>query len=110
MDLKKFENLPAYKKGKAIATFMSQMDLRNTLEFFSDIHIPYSERMMTNVENGWVRSAVSPDTLRQIMEQYYKIKNERNHTNHARLDSTQWSTKDICDEIKLGIEQIRDIC
>ena len=110
MDLKEFENLPAYKKGKAIATFMSQMDLRNTLEFFSDIHIPYSERMMTNVKNGWVRSAVSPDILCQIMEQYYKIKNERNHTNHARLDSTQWSTKDICDEIKLGIEQIRDIC
>lgn len=110
MDLKDFENLPAYKKGKAIAIFMTQMDPRNTLEFFSDIHSPYSERMMTNVKNGWVQSKISPDTLRQIMEQYYKIKNERNHTNHARPDSTQWSTKNICDEIKLGIEQIRAIC
>ncbi len=56
------------------------------------------------------RLAMDKEKFFSVMEKYFTLKDERNHSNHARLDIGEFETaKDLEDFIKSGLDEIETI-
>ncbi|WP_296903497.1 hypothetical protein, partial [uncultured Megasphaera sp.] len=105
-----FQAQKPYAQGKTLCNWSSQMKQQEVLSFFSDFSIPYSERFIRLLRRGWVVSDVPEDKLRLLLDHYGAMKDERNHTNHARKDQQSLNVEDIKKLLRQGLEEISDIC
>lgn len=52
---------------------------------------------------------IDDETFLSIMDKYFRLKNERNQTNHARLDSGEFQTAEALKEVMTeGLEEIEE--
>lgn len=102
-----FETLKSYVQGKKIADWANQMKSQDILAFFSDISNAYSNRFIRLKERGWIRCDLPDSKLRLLLERYGTIKDERNHTNHARNDRQPATLDDIKVLLTDGLQEIR---
>lgn len=109
-DAAAFQAQKFYAHGKTLCNWSSQMKQQEALTFFSDFSIPYSERFIRLLRRGWVVSDVPEEKLRSLLDHYGALKDERNHTNHARKDQQSLNVADIKKLLRQGLEEISDIC
>lgn len=102
-----FEALKSYVQGKKIADWANQMKSQDILAFLSDISNAYSNRFIRLKERGWIRCDLPDSELRLLLDRYGTIKDERNHTNHARNDRQPATLDDIKVLLTDGLQEIR---
>ncbi|NME28997.1 hypothetical protein HF872_10255 [Megasphaera hexanoica] len=97
--------------GFKLAKWIPQMKQNDLIEIFSDIDIevPYSNRFMQTVRNGWVTTPLPEETIRQILDQYGAIKGERNHTNHARQDLRDVTVTSVKERMEKGLATLQQV-
>lgn len=78
---------PREQAGCLIKFLNGRMNQTEFPKLCSDITIfpRYSDRFIHLWKMNWVHSNIPEDTLRLLLDQYGRIKDQRNHTNHARM-------------------------
>ena len=111
-------NKPLYRKGPreqglCLVNFLiSQKITEDPLKIFSDMNISfhYSDRFIHLYKNKWIYSDFPEDTLRMLLDQYFRIKEKRNQTNHARNDHQLSALEDIKALLNESLETINEVC
>lgn len=109
-NMETFLSKKPYAQGKALCNWSPQMKVQELLDFFSDFSIPYSERFIRLLRREWVVSNVPEAKLRLLLDRYGALKDERNHTNHARQEQQTLTVQDIRQLLQQGLSEINDIC
>lgn len=98
--------------GCLIKFLNGRMNLTEFPKLYSDITIfpCYSDRFIHLCKMNWVHSNLSEETLRLLLDQYGRIKDQRNHTNHARNDHQLSALEDIKNLLNESLETINEVC
>lgn len=102
-----FEALKPYVQGNKLADWANQMKSQDILAFLSDISNAYSNRFIRLKACGWIHCDLPEPELRLLLDRYGTIKDERNHTNHARNDRQPATLDDIKGLLTDGLQEIK---
>lgn len=103
---------PREQAGCLIKFLNGRMNQTEFPKLCSDITIfpRYSDRFIHLWKMNWVHSNIPEDTLRLLLDQYGRIKDQRNHTNHARNDHQLNALGDIKALLNESLETINEVC
>lgn len=102
-----FESQKPYVQGNKLADWANQMKSQDILAFLSDISNAYSNRFIRLKACGWIHCDLPEPELRLLLDRYGTIKDERNHTNHARNDRQPATLDDIKGLLTDGLQEIK---
>ena len=104
------EKIP-YGQGRyqKIVNFIGQMKGNELCSLVSDCQLDYAFRFLsfTREEVGLARVNIPLDAMRDILRVYGFFKNERNSSNHARLDADVITADDLKCKMLSGLQMIR---
>lgn len=101
------------EQAKCLVKFLNgQMNIEYFPKLCSDITIfpRYSDRFLHLCNMNWVHPNLPEETLRLLLDQYGRIKDQRNHTNHARNDHQLSALEDIKNLLNESLETINEVC
>lgn len=75
----------------------------------SDCRLEYAFRFLSFAEQGWAKLGIDREAMRRILNDYGYFKNERNSSNHARLDSDVIMADDLKHRMQEGIIFIESV-
>ena len=109
---KRLQDMKPYEQGNNVVKFVEKMSTEELQKLFSGIAIsvPYPNRFLRLLDCGWAHSDLPKEVLYKLLDQYGTIKNERNHTNHARNDHQLSTLEDIKNLLTEYIENIKEVC
>ena len=106
-----------FERGKIIYEFINKSPNAELSKFFpplffaKDIHdkFPRAHKVYELIVDELFYLNVPEETFLSIMEKYFQIQNERNHSNHARADEGEFPTAASLREfINKALDQIED--
>ena len=80
------------------------------MELFSDIKFEYAYRMFLLIEKGRMQVTIPWEKLRGILNAYGTIKGERNHSNHARLDFSDFTADSLQEYMLSSLNELDEAC
>ena len=99
------ENIPQasarYKNFIELMRKSSKDVAKNFLPNLKCAKVPQTYRLLEMIRAGIFTPAVPVETFLSIMNKYFRLKDERNHSNHARADSGEFPTAEA---LKIFIE------
>ncbi len=100
--------LSSRKRRKILFNNFSNIDLNGKfVSYEGDTRIFRLDYML---RKNIFRLAMDKEKFFSVMEKYFTLKDERNHSNHARLDIGEFATaKDLEDFMKSGLDEIETI-
>lgn len=106
------QNCP-YGKGKLIALLnflKSQLNIDHIGELICNLEKKYTTEALVLVQNHCLESDFDDDVVLEILTDYYEVKDERNHTNHARLETDNIkSSEELKQFMKTRLNKIREL-
>ena len=60
------------------------------------------------IKDDEIKSNIPVSDLAKILDRYGVLKGERNHSNHARADASEFTAKTLGDEIRAGLTDLRE--
>lgn len=104
---KSFSQLWGKKKLEKLINFLqSNLSKEAFFEIFTDLTVVFEHRLVWLCEHKYVETPLSNEELRSILKEYQKIKYERNHSNHARMDYTGFTADALKTEMLQSIHQL----
>ena len=67
----------------------------DVVDLLSPVEYDYAYRFLTYVDGGLFDLGIAREDFRQILNDYGKVKNERNISNHARLQEQSMTAGEI---------------
>ncbi|MGE9925633.1 hypothetical protein ACQRAB_00925 [Megasphaera elsdenii] len=108
----KLQNFP-HGKGKIISLLnflKSQLDLEHIGDLICNLEKKYTTEALILVQNHCLESDFDDDVVLEILTDYYEVKDERNHTNHARLETDNIkSSEELKQFMKTRLNKIREL-
>lgn len=106
------QNCP-YGKGKLIPLLnflKSQLNIDHIGELICNLEKKYTTEALVLVQNHCLESDFDDDVVLEILTDYYEVKDERNHTNHARLETDNIkSSEKLKQFMKTRLNKIREL-
>lgn len=106
------QNCP-YGKGKLIPLLnflKSQLNIDHIGELICNLEKKYTTEALVLVQNHCLESDFDDDVVLEILTDYYEVKDERNHTNHARLETDNIkSSEELKQFMKTRLNKIREL-
>lgn len=100
-----------YGQGRynKIVKFILQMKGSELCNLVSGCHLDYAFRFLsfTREDVGFARVNISAEDMKEILRVYGFFKNERNSSNHARLDADVITADDLKSKMLSGLQMIR---
>lgn len=91
--------------------FTSQLDHKHLGELICDLDTIYAKEALDLVQSRCIESDLDDDVVLRILTDYYEIKDERNHTNHARLETDDIkSAEELKQFMKVRLQRIKNRC
>lgn len=112
---KLYDTLQTYQYGKdkikkLLNFFTSQIDIEHLGQLVCDLDTVYAKEALDLVQSRCIESDFDDDVVLEILTDYYEVKDERNHTNHARLETDNIkSSEELKQFIKLRLNKIREL-
>ncbi len=99
-----------YLKCKKVNEFLKNLKLNNFKKLFPmpcindplEIKYPYTKQIHQMIAKKIFSSTISEDAFLSIMNKYYRLKEERNHSNHAHDKDGNFAT---ADELRIFMEK-----
>ena len=105
-----FEQSYGRKKYKKWIDFLiHHMDERMMKELFSDIRFSYAHKIGWLLEDGWLDTRVPIEELQAVINRYGQIKDERNHSNHAKLKSGNFTVDTLKTCMMDGMQELLEL-
>lgn len=95
---------------KIVTLFSTQAESEVFPELFSDITFEYAYRMFLLIEKGRMQATISWEKLRGILNAYGTIKGERNHSNHAKLDFSDFTAESLQKYMLSSLNELDEVC
>lgn len=112
---KLYDTLQTYpygrKKIEKLSNFLtSQLDIEHLGQLVCDLDTVYAKEALDLVQSRCIESDFDDDVVLEILTDYYEVKDERNHTNHARLETDNIkSSEELKQFIKTRLNKIREL-
>lgn len=112
---KLYDTLQTYQYGKdkikkLLNFFTSQIDIEHLGKLVCDLDTVYAKEALDLVQSRCIESDFDDDVVLEILTDYYEVKDERNHTNHARLETDNIkSSEELKQFIKTRLNKIREL-
>ena len=105
-----FRSLPIEKQSSKLISFLAgNLTKEAAKKIFSALYFEfaYSHDIITFIEDGIIKANIPVLDLEKILDRYGVLKNERNHSNHARADASEFTADSLGKEIKKGLADLR---
>lgn len=112
---KLYDTLQTYpygrKKIEKLSNFLtSQLDIEHLGQLVCDLDTVYAKEALDLVQSRCIESDFDDDVVLEILTDYYEVKDERNHTNHARLETDNIkSSEELKQFMKTRLNKIREL-
>lgn len=112
---KLYDTLQTYQYGKnkikkLLNFFTSQIDIEHLGKLVCDLDTVYAKEALDLVQSRCIESDFDDDVVLEILTDYYEVKDERNHTNHARLETDNIkSSEELKQFMKTRLNKIREL-
>lgn len=112
---KLYDTLQTYPYGKKkikklLNFFTSQIDIEHLGKLVCDLDTVYAKDALDLVQSRCIESDFDDDVVLEILTDYYEVKDERNHTNHARLETDNIkSSEELKQFMKTRLNKIREL-
>lgn len=112
---KLYDTLQTYQYGKdkikKLLNFLtSQLDIEHLGKLVCDLDTVYAKEALDLVQSRCIESDFDDDVVLEILTDYYEVKDERNHTNHARLETDNIkSSEELKQFMKTRLNKIREL-
>ena len=95
-------------KYNKIVEYVRRMNIEQQMEFLIECNSEYSFRFMSfcEPEQNYFKLNVPNDNMRQILNNYGYFKNERNASNHARLDEDVITADELKEKMTKAVDYI----
>lgn len=95
-------------KFNKIVDYVRKMNIEQQTDFLVECKMEYSFRFMSfcNPEQNYFKLSVPYNIMRQILNDYGYFKNERNASNHARLDDDVITADELKDKMAKAVDFI----
>lgn len=112
---KLYDTLQTYQYGKdkikKLLNFLtSQLDIEHLGQLVCDLDTVYAKEALDLVQSRCIESDFDDDVVLEILTDYYAVKDERNHTNHARLETDNIkSSEELKQFMRTRLNKIREL-
>lgn len=98
------------KLSELLKFLTSQIDIGHLGQLICDLDTIYAKEALDLVQSQCIESNFDDDVVLEILTDYYEVKDERNHTNHARLETDNIkSSEELKQFMKTRLNKIREL-